>query len=550
MALTPTEQVELEALQADRGTPSPKQSDDQTAFTPSNNWDYYKQKAGEGLGALGKLAAVLRNTTTGPLTAKALELATGKKAADMGQGYTDSLNPTNLKQFPSNAEMFEKAGVKNHALSEILPYAEPSRPGHKNPWYHIEKGGMLDPTVAGTLQVITDPAMYLGVGGIGEAANVLRASRIGAVGKAAEIAASPLTMVPKAIAKGVEMLPGGQYANTVLNPLSAATRAVGKKVYSSAVLPVEHEGERYGKKAVADTLYEAGASTPGNIEKQAQTGANALKSSRDEILNQASGQTVDIPAALAPGYARVRQLRDLGSPAANAEADSLKAELDGVLKTHVGTPPTPGEPPTVVTKVRHMVDESGDLVPISEHHEIIPGAPGDPGVPPLPYNPQDATRLKSYWGEQLSKSAHQAAPGAKIPAGDAGVRAAAGGVAREVENAVGAQGPALHDLNEKLGHLIGTKKSQQFVREKADREGANLIRGTGMDAVVAGAGTAVGGPVGAMTAVAGKKGLQGLFMGTMPAGYYTRKLGDANIIDRLNELVQQYKLKGAQNGKK
>ncbi len=522
------------------------------------------------LTGLGKVADSLRAVTSGPVTGSILEAATGEKVYDRGD-VGNALNPSDLlaakkKGFPSNAEMFSRAGLKNHSLSEVLPvYAEHAK---SNPWYMWEKGGMLDPSVAGVAQVLTDPGVWLTGGEKTAAQNVLsgavRGGELTQAAKNLNTAKNVISMGARPVAKGIEMLPGGKALNTLVNPLSALTRGTGKAVYGAAVLPAEHAGEKFGKYGTAEALYDAGAMTPFTVKKAAQRGSDALLEERAKrfAMSAAKGAPVDMGAALAPGFAEVARLRAMGFPRATKQADALEHELQGLLHTERGTPTTPGTPgtlpgpPRVVDVASPILDSDGK--PFVTQKTLpgtppIPGRPEIPGVPAKPYNEQAASDLKTYIRSDLSNP--NFAPDFASPAAQRGLKDTGNGLQKGIEDSVErnlgkGQGAEIANINAEAGKLIGSQPAQTFVKHKAEREAANLTKMTGADAFGAGVTGAMEGPKGGLTAVAVKKALQALALGvTMPGGYATRKIGETNLVDRLRLLLQEIdNQKGTQNG--
>lgn len=516
----------------------------------------------KALTKLQKATGSLRSLTTGPLTGAALQAYSGKPVFSGGKSFSpwsdmgDALNPSGYKTFPSNADMMKRAGVKNPALSDAIPgaYAPKGKGEH---FYTPEKGGWLDPTVGGTLEMASDPAMWTGAEELGAAGKALEAAS--PVARAKNLLAMPAkalgaVTLGRPIAKGIEMLPGGQWANTLANPISAATRAFGSGMYGAAIRPIEHEGEAVGKTEVKQTLRQAGVMNPFDVTGQIQKKANVIKGARDKIFQETAdaGGRVDMREALAPGYAEVRRLRSLGSKSADEIADSLEEQLNHTVSTAEGIPPTPGTPPTYSSREvsSPILDEQGKPFTHSQTVQVDPGIPMDPGVPPQPYTPAKASELKTFMTTGLPNSTYK--PALSTPQGARGMRNAASGLKREIENTVETKHPTasgmdIEDLNKNLGNLIGTKRSQLRVSGKADRDLDGIIRGTGMDAVVAGGVEGfTGDPLAAGKAVLLKKILRAMQLSAMPVGYGVQGLGNTNILDKLNQATQRQKQGGRQ----
>lgn len=553
MALTPEEQIEMESLQAGGPSGGPAEPFSDTA----------KRVTGNTFGVLGKLADALRANTTGPLTGSILEGLSGKKVYS-GQDVANADTPVdlktmspNLKTFPSNSQMFARAGIKNPSLSDALPslYA---KPGSQHPMYQPEKGGMLDPSAAGALQVATDPASWLGGEATSATGTALRdaaQSTAGPISKAFSMAMGPVTAGRTAVADTLG--PAGQVLGAVTNPLSALTKLVGKSIYGANLEKVEHEGQLYGKEGIQDTFYRAGVKTPGQLAPKGQAAADALEKTRGTLFDQAAneGATVPMGPAMQPGMAKVARLRATGLPSDAAAADALEHELSGPLAQERGVPPTPGTPagqPTTSTVQSSLVDEYGQPFEQSVVTPGTPGTPGSPGVAPRPYTPQAASDLKSSMTKSLTNQAYKV--GGKVAPDAEGVKAAAGGLREGIEDSVGqALGPQagadVSELNQNLGNILGTQKAQASTEYGWKKLLNKTVRMTGADAVTAGIGTAAGGPLGGLTALGLKKLLQTSDVTSMPVGYGLRSLGDSNLADRLNALLADIQAqKGKQNG--
>lgn len=167
--------------------------------------------------------------------------------------------------------------------------------------------------------------------------------------------------------------------------------------------------------------------------------------------------------------------------------------------------------------------------------------PGSPGVPGNPMTPQEGSDLKTYYSNKVPKPARNAVVDPSQHAKN--LSATAGGlkqaVVQSVEDSIG-KGEDVQDLNDTLGGLLATRKSQAFIGNKADREVDNLLKPTGVDAVVAGGTYGItSNPLKALAAVVAKKGVQAAQMGTMPTGFALQKLGDTNVVDALNKMLQE-----------
>lgn len=526
MALTPEEQVEMEMLEAQ--------------LPPETFGKWASHAAMTGLQSAAKAAGALRATTTGPMTAYALQKMTGKPVFD-NASIADSINPTNLKQYPSNYELFKEAGVGNPELSDAIPgYADP---GTNHPWWQPEKHGFFDPSAAGLLQLVSDPAMWLGAGEAGAAGNAAKnilaknayaaksnlgkavsktADAIGSAAKAGGWAtgAKPIAMGTEAGFRAMQKIPAvGQVvpdADTIFNPLSSLLRGGGKAMYGASVIPVEHEGQQFGKKAIAETLYDAGISSPGSLVDDAKRAADALIKERNGIFQQAEsrGATVDINKALEKGFDRVKYLRSLGNKTADEIANDLERELNSVVTRHNGIPTIPGTP--------------------ADHFSMPPSweVPPVPGVPAMPYTPQKASDVKTFLTGTVGQNAQK--PHLSTPVAKAGFKDAANGLREEIEASVARSlgdkyGKAVENLNEEAGKLLGTRNTQLALQQRADKEMLGLFGSGGANAVGSAADNIM---TGSGSLSLGGRALRLLDPITMPSGYYMRKAGNLNLLDR------------------
>lgn len=472
-----------------------------------------KRWGGNTMGALAKWTSGLRSASTGPATAALLEKLSGKKVFN-AEEWKDALNLTNLKQGPSNAELFKRAGWNNPVLSDIVPgYA---KPGTQHPFYQPEKGGMLDPGVAGALQMATDPAMYTG---LGEAA---------------------------LMAKGLPRLAqAARYANNTVNPLSMTAKFVGKDMYESPLLHLEQQGERKAKEGIAQTLYEGGVKTPRNLPENAQRVASDLMNKRDRILNAASnaGGKASQEEAVAGLKSAIAKIRATQDPAQQAIADKMEERLNKYLAVERGTPGKPPTPDQIVEKPSPILDEHGQPF-INE--EVIPGDPGTPGVAPKVVTPMEAsgyktsiykTQPKTYYNT-AGQSDLESEMDALLAQGE--LKAAQTGVKNTLgENAAN----QVAEYNRKAGGIFSTQGAQQTISDRAGRQANTLKELTPADVITMAAGAAGGGAMGGHTlegaavALALKKVASAVNQSKMPAGYYLRKTGASSALDRLNEAL-------------
>jgi len=260
------------------------------------------ETVGEGMGAAAKALDVPRALTTAPLLGLGLEALTGKDVVKLNE-YLNAANPTNLETMPTANEMYERAGVPEGAkISDFIDMAPKD-----SPWYAPEKGGMLDFTVRGAgglgTDIAIDPLTYLSMGAASagkkglqnasrEIAKELAQKNAGPISRAtrplregAQSAFDMLTALPRAAAEKVAEIP--KVGPAVIGAAQAPSKAVGwagKKLYSSALLPVEFEGAKYGKGEVGQTLFDLGIANPLTLTSKADEATDALMNARNKIL--------------------------------------------------------------------------------------------------------------------------------------------------------------------------------------------------------------------------------------------------------------------------
>lgn len=525
---------------------------------PKSKMGTIGQAAMDTLGAAGKTAGTLRAGTTGPLTGLILEALTGKKAFT-GDEMANAFNPKNLQGFPDNAEMFKRTGVANPALSDAIPsmYA---KPGSKHAWYQPEKGGMLDPTAAGALQLFSDPALWVGGGEAGAAKEILaaHAARNASVPmKALSMAAAPVKAVGNAAgtltgAKLVAKLadasaaglgkipavgPGLEFAaRAVPNPIGKVViEPVGKFAYGSPLLPVAQEGEKFGKRGITDDLYNAGIKLPTGLRAEVNKAASVLGQNKEALIQGSGGTAGSVERAVAPAREAIAKIRQVRNEQAQALADHLEGKLDDLVDSVHGAPAIPGTPATTKEVPRYIVDQDGFKTPISSEIVDVPGKPGTPAVPARPLTAQDADRLKSHAYMEQTTSSH--IPGAPISGHEDVYNKAVGrGMKEETQNIVQdalGKGADLEDINRAYGGMKSTQTGQGVVSRQGDRNLHNVVAPTGVDAIIA----AMGGGDHAKSmlgVLVNKLGYASRY-GTMPAGYGLRRLSETNLVDRMTK---------------
>jgi len=133
-------------------------------------------------------------------------------------GTTDDWKNALAGEAPSTGEYLQKAGVPEGALSSAVPSAY-SDTG--NEWFKLKKGGMLDPTLRGTVgfagDVATDPMTYASLG----ASALAKKGMTGVAGKIAD------------------------KADMAMNPLARLLANRGSAIYRSGLKNVDEFLARY-----------------------------------------------------------------------------------------------------------------------------------------------------------------------------------------------------------------------------------------------------------------------------------------------------------------
>jgi hypothetical protein len=201
---------------------------------------------------------------------------------------------------PSSAAMMEKMGVpKSGEISDVLPFLY-SETGEGWP---LQKGGALDASARGfsglVADVALDPLTYLTMGA---------APAISKFGRAAEVAAAPIT---------------------------STLKASGKGMYKSGLKKLDNVAESFGKAPVSDVLFNKDIwGRQSTIQKKMDSLADVLKSERDTILKQAdrAGAEVSMQEAMGPTMARIQEIRASKDPALQPLADELENTVQQYLK--------------------------------------------------------------------------------------------------------------------------------------------------------------------------------------------------------------------------
>lgn len=497
----------------------------------------FRERLSQGLQGAGKTLDAARGVTTGPAIGSLLELASGKPVYN-AEDVTNAVNPTNLKTFPDVSEMMKRAGVKNHNLSEVLPgYAPPG-----SPRWMIEKGGAFDPSVGGALNLASDPLNWLSLGSAsaakaaaqkGAAAEALASaakashpkmtSALEALNSLREGASAPA----EALTSGVEKVPGAGKALTGLATApSSALDWLGKKLYQARLEPIEHEGVKYGKKDVADALYQAGAASPANVSKTAQKAIDTYTGARNAALESAGeqGGKVSMSEAMTPLQEALDKIRKEKDPNLQPIADTFEEKLKQYLALDKETPGVPAVAPKTTQVPTGVLDSSGNPL---LRTETAPGAAAIPAVPAEPISPLRGSAFKSSASEALPNTAFDLASRTKT--GQALQKKLAGGLNQAVITSAGEEGPKVQALNAELAKLLSTRKAQAQVSRRAAKEGGELMTGAAGDSLTAGIGSAIDNGHGGAKALLVKKALDSLRYLTTPAGYAARSAAEGAL---------------------
>lgn len=463
------------------------------------------------LGTLGAAAKVLDapgGVLTRPLAAAAMGALTGKHVLDIGD-VAQGLNPTNLKTAPNMDEYAKRAGIPQGAkLSDYAGgYSEPGQGAH---WYSPEKGGLLDPTVRGTggfaADMAMDPLNYVSLGSAGllkraaaetaaksvgkEAATGLGSRVLSKVGGVAQKPVDWMTALPEA---AVSAMGDGKVSKIVQGVAQAPSNLLGragKAIYNSGLIPIEHAGEKFGKKEVGDTLYKHGiyGSAP-SIAEQSEKVADKLKGQADNILTKAdaAGGTFN---------------REEGFQGLYDEVSSM-------------------------VKDRRMSPEDGNALLEKFSGRFAPGK--DPSL-------SMGNQWKTDVGKDIPKSPFSASPyivNKTHPMETDIGKAAYSGMRQAVENGTdralgaGVGTGELHGINDELGKLLSTKNAMTQMANQSEKK--NFLGLTDITAMAGGG--AVHGGMGAGEALLLKKiyDLQKSTAGRTTLGYGMRKNAEGEL---------------------
>lgn len=519
---------------------------------------------GGGVGAVGKAFDVLRGTTTAPLLAGALQMATGKDVFRPGE-MVDAVNPTNLKKFPSANELYARAGVPEgghlsdvaksplsalpfkltQALSQIpaLQYAQHTG---SNPWYQPEKGGMLDPSIRGAgglaTDIAIDPATWLSLGAAGlkraagaadASTEVLSKLNQGPISKALSPVTGPaqdfLDMATKPVESATQAIASNPIGNAAVNLSTAPSKALaamGKKFYNGFLMPVENEGAKYSKADVGDTIYKAGIKTPFGLDKKAGTATQALMDARNSILDKAgtSGATTSMSESMQPIAQKISEIRATGDPQTQPIADAMEAKMNEYLNLEKGTPAVPA---TSAQVPNGLLDAQGNPMLSTQV------TPGKAAIPGKVITPELSSGYKTSLYNSLPAGTFNDA--VQTPLGGQLRATIARGLKNQTENSVAKTlgpdaGLAVSNLNDDAGKLLSTRRAQLRVSNQADRISSDLGNITGTDAALAPIAVMKGADMSeGLTALAVRKAMQAARLGAMPTGYGLRRAAEGEM---------------------
>ena len=399
MALTPEEEKELAKLEKEVGSLTPEEQIELAALEQ----EFGGEKKEPGL-AMKTLSGI----------AKGLDYAGGVTRAGVanvadafvpGEIATkeDLLNALKANP-PSTEDYLKRAGVpEGYSLSDALSgmYSE-AGDGLK-----FKKGGALDPTVRGLSGFVgdtaLDPLTYLSLGSSAAAKSGAKAAT---------------------------------RADQLINPVSAALRGSGEKVYKSGLKRIDQETAKFGKEPVSDVLMKYGITgSADTIYNKMDDLAGKLKSEADLIIKEAAdkGATVSMRDAMKLAQDRVLAMRTTRDPKLAPVADSLDSELKKYFKLDPS-------------------DSSG-LFPTQK-----------------PVSVNDANIYKQSIYKDMPKNAYQEMLSGKSPAYLAGEKDMARGLKEGVEASVDkatGRGSELTQLNDELGRLLtsGEKQRLEAVKE-------------------------------------------------------------------------------------
>lgn len=126
--------------------------------------------------------------------------------------------------------------------------------------------------------------------------------------------------------------------NAALDPLTyGGAQWAGKKLYNSAIRPVEIDGMRYGKADVGDVMNKHGIWNERDLPKKAQAvvDKNMASTQATEKAATLAGAEADIVESMQAAQAKVNQIREHARPGSAQEqmANEMQAEIDNHLAT-------------------------------------------------------------------------------------------------------------------------------------------------------------------------------------------------------------------------
>lgn len=178
----------------------------------------------------------------------------------------------------------------------------------------------------------------------------------------------PGTNGKKLSAKAIENVLGG----FVLNPLSynKFNQFAGKKLYNSAIQPIEVEGQRFNKNEVGDELFKAGVKNPLNIPAKIQPVVDAQMAKAAEMETAASGAggRIDPKKALEAAQNYVDTLRKTARAGTDQEklVNAMQADIDSHFTGKPATPVFTPKAPEVGYDAPTMgkIDRAGTMDPV------------------------------------------------------------------------------------------------------------------------------------------------------------------------------------------
>jgi hypothetical protein len=506
--------------------------------TPLGIGDVAKNMGKTALNKTLKIFDAARGLSGGPLFGEAIEKMTGKPVYS-SQDVANAVNPMSTDRFPSATEMMTRAGIPAGAkLSDYLGgYSEPGNA----PWYKPEKGGMLDPSVRGTigtgLDIATDPVTYATLGAAGAAraaskadivAQALKEPATSMVGKVAERAGGAVDSALSPLATAAEKASSTSVGNKVAQAASVASPSqnigrLGKVLYNSTLLPIEAEGTKLGKSGVGDNFYKAGAWNSIQLPDVADAASSKLSNATQgmEQAAEAAGKRGNPATIIAPLENQRNAWANMIEPEPQALAKQAQGRIDNIVQKTSDIPATPATTRPVQTGVNDYMD------PIMGTETVS----GQPAIPGRQLTPTELRQQKTFIGNNIARNQRMVVANPNVNTDLE--KAAESGYRNAAAETMGDQADKYNTLNQANGTFLSTGRSQQAVAAQGNRLLHDIPPTSGMSKLVIGAEGAKGGMWNAA--------MNAARFGTMPAGYGMRKFGESTVAAPLLDSYLQRK---------